>query len=359
MQRRWKGKRGMYREVRELFRQLTEAKVLQDVISPNMRIVFCGTAVGDKSAESEAYYAHPTNKFWRILHKVGLTPKELSPDEYSTLSLYSLGLTDLVKMKHGTDDKLTPWDFDNDGFTAKIYEFRPQIICFNGKESASVYLSRNNIDYGFQPEKIGNTRFFVAPSTSGSANRFWDEMWWFSLAHSIEGPFQVVDTTNYYKPDIIADILVNLNEDGIVTKTTEADFIKAIENIKLHNSIPTSIQNLFEVARALFAYGYLYYPFFTLAMEQALKTFEAVVSLKFEICCGPKSTSRLVKKIDYLYSLGLITPQQKEMVDAVRYMRNDSFHPEYQQLHGHNVGGLKGVAKIINGLWLAESTKSV
>lgn len=309
-----------------------------------MRIVFCGTAVGDKSAESGTYYAHPTNKFWRILHKVGLTPKELSPYEYQTLSLYSLGLTDLVKTKSGTDKKLTSTDFDSDALTSKIKEFKPNILCFNGKNSASAYLSRASIDFGFQEERIGTTRIFVAPSTSGSASGYWDEKWWFSLAHSIEGLFKNVNRTNYYKPDTVPDVLV-----------TETNFIKAVENIKLHASIPTSIQNLFEVARALFAYGYLYYPFCTIAMEQAFKAFEAVASLKFEVCGGPQSTTKLGKKIDYLFSIGVITTYQKEMLDAVRYMRNDSFHPEYQQLYGYDVEGLESVAEIINGLWLAES----
>jgi TDG/mug DNA glycosylase family protein len=328
--------------------------MLQDVLALNMRIVFCGTAVGDKSAESGAYYANPTNKFWKILHKIGLTPKELSPSEYQSLNHYSLGLTDLVKTKSGIDNKLTSNDFDNDALTAKIKEFMPDILCFNGKNSASVYLSHAKIDFGFQPEKIGTTRIFVAPSTSGSANGYWDVKWWFVLAHSIEKPFQAVDIENYYKPDRITDILVNFNGDGSVTKTTEADFIKVVENIKLHNSISTSIQNIFEVARALFAYGYLYNPFCTIALEQAFKAFEAVVSLKFEIHGGPESTRKLAKKIDYLFSLGVISTHQKEMLDAIRYMRNDSFHPEYQQLVGHNVEGLKAVARVINELWLAE-----
>ncbi|AFM41046.1 G:T/U mismatch-specific DNA glycosylase [Desulfosporosinus acidiphilus SJ4] len=328
--------------------------VLQDVLTPNMRIVFCGTAVSDTSAERGDYYAHPTNKFWKILHKIGLTPKELSPNEYQSLTHYGLGLTDLVKTKSGLDKKLTPNDFDIYTLTTKIKEFKPDILCFNGKNSASMYLSRAKIDFGFQPEKITTTRIFVAPSTSGSANGYWDEKWWFILAHSIERPFQAVDIENYYKPDRITDILVNLNGDGSVTKTNEADFIKAVENIKLHNSIPTSIQNIFEVARALFAYGYLYNPFCTIALEQAFKAFEAVVSLKFEINGGPESTRKLAKKIDYLYSLGVITTHQKEMLDAIRYMRNDSFHPEYQQLVGHNVEWIEAVATIINGLWLAE-----
>jgi len=36
------------------------------------------------------------------------------------------------------------------------------------------------------PDKIGNTKLFVAPSTSGSANGFWDESYWFMLKKIIE-----------------------------------------------------------------------------------------------------------------------------------------------------------------------------
>ena len=52
--------------------------VLPDLIAPNLRIVFTGTAVGSASAHAGAYYAGPGNAFWPTLHAVGLTPRLLA-----------------------------------------------------------------------------------------------------------------------------------------------------------------------------------------------------------------------------------------------------------------------------------------
>ncbi|GEO17500.1 hypothetical protein [Microvirga aerophila] len=36
---------------------------LPEVLLPNLKIVFCGTAAGNRSAASGAYYAQPGNRF--------------------------------------------------------------------------------------------------------------------------------------------------------------------------------------------------------------------------------------------------------------------------------------------------------
>ena len=69
-------------------------------------IVFCGTAAGSVSAARGAYYAHPQNKFWRILYDVRLTPRLLRPEEYLELPRWGLGLTDIAKNVSGMDREL-------------------------------------------------------------------------------------------------------------------------------------------------------------------------------------------------------------------------------------------------------------
>ena len=43
---------------------------LPDILQPNLKVVFCGTAAGDASAKKRAYYAGPGNRFWKTLHEV-------------------------------------------------------------------------------------------------------------------------------------------------------------------------------------------------------------------------------------------------------------------------------------------------
>jgi TDG/mug DNA glycosylase family protein len=62
--------------------------VLPDLLQPGLRVVFCGTAVGRQSAAVGAYYAHPNNRFWRILYQTGLTPLLLEPHQFRDLPSY-------------------------------------------------------------------------------------------------------------------------------------------------------------------------------------------------------------------------------------------------------------------------------
>lgn len=56
--------------------------ILPDVLKKGLDLVFCGTAVRNKSANVRAYYAGRGNKFWKVVYKVGLTSVELSPERY-------------------------------------------------------------------------------------------------------------------------------------------------------------------------------------------------------------------------------------------------------------------------------------
>lgn len=51
--------------------------MLEDVLSGNIDIVFCGTAKSEKSAALGYYYAGPGNKFYGILHTADFTPYKL------------------------------------------------------------------------------------------------------------------------------------------------------------------------------------------------------------------------------------------------------------------------------------------
>ena len=82
--------------------------VLPDVIRPELKIVFCGTAAGNVSAARGAYYAHPQNRFWSALHAFGLTPRKLRPEDYPELPQWGLGLTDIAKHVSGMDRQLPP-----------------------------------------------------------------------------------------------------------------------------------------------------------------------------------------------------------------------------------------------------------
>ena len=157
--------------------------MLPDLFCKNLKLVICGTAPGETSAQRQQYYAKSGNKFWLTLHLVGLTPVQLFPAEYARLLDYGIGLTDLVKGKAGMDRILKKGDFKSRDMVNKIMQYQPDCFCFNGKRADEAFFNVDDpITYGLQKGSIGKTHFFVAPSTSGAANKWWNIDLWKELA---------------------------------------------------------------------------------------------------------------------------------------------------------------------------------
>jgi TDG/mug DNA glycosylase family protein len=156
------------------------------VLDRGLKIVFCGSAVGDRSRDAQAYYAGPGNRFWVTIHEVGLTVERLAPVDYRRVLEFGLGLTDLAKHVSGTDELIDKRHFDRDGLRAKILECAPRALAFNGKFAGRAFFERP-VDYGRQPERIGDTELFVLPSTSAAARRYWDIKPWRAVARRLRG----------------------------------------------------------------------------------------------------------------------------------------------------------------------------
>ena len=181
---------------REAQRALTDAQifaapdVLPDVLRPSLRAVLCGTAVGTASAKAGAYYAHKHNKFWKILHETGLTPELLSPPQYRELLNYGLGLTDFVKTHSGMDHQIPLTKLAEDSrvrLRASMLKFRPAFLAFTSKAGGQKFLGGARA-YGEQTERIGDTRIWILPSTSGAANGSWRPEVWHRFADELRAP---------------------------------------------------------------------------------------------------------------------------------------------------------------------------
>jgi TDG/mug DNA glycosylase family protein len=158
--------------------------LVPDLLAPGLELVFCGTAPSRASAAARAYYARPGNRFWRALHEAGLTPRRLHPSEYRELLGLGIGLTDLCKEHSGNDDELPADALDAARLRRKLRHYRPGIVAFTSKNAARAFLGRD-VDYGWQPERVGDTRLMVLPSPSGQATRFWSLGPWAELAQAI------------------------------------------------------------------------------------------------------------------------------------------------------------------------------
>jgi double-stranded uracil-DNA glycosylase len=159
---------------------------LPDVLRSGLRIVFCGTAAGTVSAARGAYYAHPQNKFWRVLLDVGLTPRLMKPEEYAELPQWGLGLTDIAKQVSGMDRELPPAALGREAcaaLTAKIEAAQPKLLAFTSLHAGRRWLGRA-ASFGDSGQRIGLTRVWLLPSPSPTAGWNWQkhEHWWVKLA---------------------------------------------------------------------------------------------------------------------------------------------------------------------------------
>ena len=165
--------------------------ILEDVLAPNLDVVFCGTAVANASAARGHYFAGPGNMFWKFLHGAGFTPVQLTPDQDQELPKYGVGITDLVKNVAQSHDRGLNFAAAPD-LERCLEPFAPKWVAFAGlragAEGARAF-GHPAPRHGAQDWSIGGLRVFVVTNPSGAAadRKTWDGKtaeidWWHELA---------------------------------------------------------------------------------------------------------------------------------------------------------------------------------
>ncbi len=108
----------------------------------NIRLLILGSLPGDESLRMGRYYAHPRNRFWRVM--AAATDRPLPADYEGCKAILSgagLGLWDVAHTasRRGSLDSaignVTPNDIE--GFISSNPELR--VICFNGRKAEALY----------------------------------------------------------------------------------------------------------------------------------------------------------------------------------------------------------------------------
>lgn len=131
------------------------------IADAHIEILILGSVPGDKSLAENQYYAHPQNRFWKMLASI---TKQASPLNYeeklALLHQYHIGLWDVIAsaQRKGSLDSAIKEILPNDIDTFIIEHKSLKTIAFNGKKAEVVY------DKYFS-RKEGIT-YFSMPSTS-------------------------------------------------------------------------------------------------------------------------------------------------------------------------------------------------
>jgi TDG/mug DNA glycosylase family protein len=166
----------------DTLRDMTRPTFL-DLLRPGLRLVVCGTAAGRASA---ARYAERGNRFWHVLHEIGLTATELRPGDHALLLEAQIGLVDLAEYPAGMDAALS----GNALYAARLRDvveaIQPRALAFNGKTTAGLFYrgGTHRLSYGRQPARIGATACYVLPSTAATS-AFWSLEPWRELAREL------------------------------------------------------------------------------------------------------------------------------------------------------------------------------
>jgi TDG/mug DNA glycosylase family protein len=142
-------------------------EVLPDIVGPEPLIVFCGLAGAESTKTRDHYYASPGNNFWAMLHRSGLTDRQLRPQEDVRILEHGLGLTDLV-------GHWNPPRVDIDDLVAKVELWQPEWLAFTSKDvaaKAARALGHRKPGLGPASWAVDRADVFVLPGTSGANQR--------------------------------------------------------------------------------------------------------------------------------------------------------------------------------------------
>lgn len=158
---------------------------------------------------------------------------------------------------------------------------------------------------------------------------------------------------NWLEPDEATNIWVQMTMGVSPFSAAAGHYLDIISGPQLSKNVPDEVQKLFETARGATAYGWFFYPLFTLAAEQCYRVMETAVSEKCLQMGGPPRKAALKRKLDWLIAKAVI-PKEKEVVwNALRELRNWVSHPERQSIYdpGLSVQTLHTCAENINSLF--------
>jgi len=165
--------------------------------------------------------------------------------------------------------------------------------------------------------------------------------------------FKEITPSNWLEPDRVLRGFVRVLPDGRSRPITGDEYLNHIFGPRLLESVPKDVQALFEVARGAMAYGYFFYPLYTLAAQQLFCVADAAILHKCKALGAPKSKGTFKKRIDWLVDEGTIPKSKLDRWEAVRSLRNAASHPDRQSIFtlGNAIGLVEDITQQINSLF--------
>jgi double-stranded uracil-DNA glycosylase len=150
-----------------------------DLLRPGLRLLICGYNPSLRSGTTGHHYAHPGNRFWRVLAAAGITDRVYAPTEDTALLDLGIGFTNIVARPTRRADELQPDEIRAGAaiLRAHLEEYRPRVVAYTGIGVYRWFVRRNDIRWGVQPTPaVPGVLDVVVPSPSGLNRMVFDEL---------------------------------------------------------------------------------------------------------------------------------------------------------------------------------------
>jgi TDG/mug DNA glycosylase family protein len=156
------------------FARCAVTDALPDIIGGRLTVLFCGINPGLTAAAAGHHFAGRSNRFWRVIHRAGFTPEEISPQDDRTILRYGCGVTSVVKRPTASADQLSPEEFTSAAaeFEQKIARYAPRFVAFLGKAAYSALSGQRELAWGLQSTRMEGAAIWVLPNPSGRNRAF-------------------------------------------------------------------------------------------------------------------------------------------------------------------------------------------
>lgn len=149
---------------------MNKCKSFPPNINNQSKILILGSMPGIKSLNERQYYAHPQNRFWKIMSVICNEPKlpEFDYDKkLKTLLKNNIALWDTIKTckRDGSLDSDITDEVPNDIRKLVITHPKIKIICLNGNKSYSAFKK-------YFPDLLEQYNCYKMPSTSPANARY-------------------------------------------------------------------------------------------------------------------------------------------------------------------------------------------
>ena len=151
----------------------------KDLLRPGLKLLFCGYNPSLLSGSTGHHYAHPGNRFWRVLHAAGITDRLWKPEEDEVLLDGGIGFTNLCPRPTRRADELSRAEIRTgaEDLERTLEHYKPAAVAYTGIGVYKWFRATSRAGWGVQPEPVvPGVVDVVVPSPSGLNRMRFEEL---------------------------------------------------------------------------------------------------------------------------------------------------------------------------------------